>query len=114
MAKSASPQKLRIYTEQPPKNVRPQIEAVACMPDLLKAFQATTGWTLKYESGALRLETPKGEAGKGKGGDAASEERPAAGRQQSETTNQKKASLVPHPSSLSRMPSVWPARLPTW
>ena len=60
------------------------------MPDLLKAFQATTGWTLKYESGALRLETPKGEAGKGKGGDAASEERPAAGRQQSETTNQKK------------------------
>jgi len=66
VAKSASPQKhLRIYTEQPPKNIRPQIEAVACMPDLLKAFQATTGWALKYESGALQLEASKAEAGSG-------------------------------------------------
>lgn len=55
MAKSASPQKrLKIYTEQPPKNVRPQIEAVACLPDILRGFQAVTGWTLRYVSGSER------------------------------------------------------------
>ena len=53
MAKPASPQKhLRLYTEQPPKNVRPQIEAVACLPELLRAFQAATGWTLRYVPGS--------------------------------------------------------------
>ena len=49
MAKHAAPQKrLKLYTEQPPKNVRPQIEAVACLPELCRAFQKATGWTLRY------------------------------------------------------------------
>ena len=53
MAKPASPQKhLKLYTEQPPKNVRPQIEAVACLPELFRAFQAATGWTLRYVPGS--------------------------------------------------------------
>jgi phosphoserine phosphatase RsbU/P len=51
VAKPPSPQKhLRLYTEQPPQNVRPQIEAVACLPELFRAFQSTTGWTLGYLS----------------------------------------------------------------
>ena len=49
MAKSAPQQKhLKLYTEQPPKPVRPPIEAVGCLPDLLRAFQAATRWTLRY------------------------------------------------------------------
>ena len=88
MAKPASPQKrLRLYTEQPPKNIRTQIEAVACMPELLRTFRAATGWSLRYvpgsetnrsagsmwsapvpvgpplTSGYLGLEPPKGEEG---------------------------------------------------
>ena len=62
VAKPASPQKhLRLYTEQPPKNVRPQIEAVACLPELLRAFQAATGWTLRY----ARLGGEPGRGGRG-------------------------------------------------
>ena len=54
MAKSAAPHKhLRIYTEQPPKDVRSQIEAVACLPDLLRAFEGLTGWSLQYLPGPL-------------------------------------------------------------
>ena len=53
MAKPTSAQKhLRLYTEQPPKNVRSQIEAVACLPKLLHAFQAVTGWSLQYVPGS--------------------------------------------------------------
>ena len=51
VAKPASPRKhLKLYTEQPPppKKVRPPIEAIASLPDLLKAFKATTGRTLRY------------------------------------------------------------------
>ena len=52
MAKSASPKKrLRLYTEQPPKDIRPRIEVVPCLPEVLRAFQATTGWTLQYVAG---------------------------------------------------------------
>jgi len=53
VAKSATHQKhLKLYTEQPPKPVRPPIEAVGCLPELLRAFQAATGWTLRYASGS--------------------------------------------------------------
>jgi serine phosphatase RsbU (regulator of sigma subunit) len=49
VAKSASEKKhLRLYTEQPPKPARPAIETVACLPALLRAFQAATGWPLQY------------------------------------------------------------------
>ncbi|MCE5266795.1 MAG: SpoIIE family protein phosphatase [Planctomycetaceae bacterium] len=47
MAKSASEKKhLRLYTEQPPKPTRASIEAFACLPDLLRAFETATGWGL--------------------------------------------------------------------
>jgi phosphoserine phosphatase RsbU/P len=53
VAKSSSAHKhLKIYTEQPPKKVRPPIEGVASLPDLLKSFRETTGWTLEYVSGS--------------------------------------------------------------
>ncbi len=53
VAKSTSSQKhLRLYTEQPPKNVRSQIEAVPCLPELFGAFQAVTGWSLQYVPGS--------------------------------------------------------------
>ncbi len=49
VAKPASPRKhLKLYTEQPPKTIRPPIESVASMQDLLRAFQSTTGWALRY------------------------------------------------------------------
>jgi phosphoserine phosphatase RsbU/P len=47
---------LKLYTEQPPKPVRPAIEAVGCLPELLRAFQAATGWSLRYDPSAK----PKG------------------------------------------------------
>jgi serine phosphatase RsbU (regulator of sigma subunit) len=51
VAKPASPRKhLKIYTEQPPKKVRPPIESIASLPDLLRAFQTATGWNLNYSS----------------------------------------------------------------
>ena len=51
MAKSAPQQKkhLKLYTEQPPKPVRPPTEAIGCLPELLRAFQAATGCALRYE-----------------------------------------------------------------
>ncbi len=65
VAKSApQPKHLKLYTEQPPKPVRPEIEAVGCMPELLRAFQAATRWTLRYlpasETDASR--SPSGSA----------------------------------------------------
>lgn len=51
MAKSASSKKhLKLYTEQPPKPQRPPIEAISALPDLMRAFQAATGWKLRYQS----------------------------------------------------------------
>ena len=41
---------LKLYTEQP-KVVRPQIEAVGSLPEVLKAFQRTTGWSLRHVAG---------------------------------------------------------------
>ena len=50
MVKPAPQQKrLRLYTEQPlPNAIGRQTEAVACLPELLRAFQAATGWPLRY------------------------------------------------------------------
>ena len=42
---------LKLYTEQPAKVVRPQIEAVGSLPAVLRAFEATTGWSLRYVDG---------------------------------------------------------------
>jgi serine phosphatase RsbU (regulator of sigma subunit) len=52
---------LKLYTEQPPKPVRPAIEAIGCLPELLRAFQTATGWSMKYlpgtaESGGRKAE----------------------------------------------------------
>ncbi len=56
MAKSAPSHKqskhLKLYTEQPPKKVRSQLEAVASLPELARAFQAVTGWSLEYVPGS--------------------------------------------------------------
>jgi len=63
VAKTPSPQKrLRLYTEQPPKIPRPQIEAVACMADLCRAFQEATGRAMRYESGKLKSDGDKDAA----------------------------------------------------
>lgn len=60
MAKSASPQgRLKLYTEQPPKKARPPIQSVACLPELLRAFQGATGWTLQSSSEA-KINPPGG------------------------------------------------------
>jgi phosphoserine phosphatase RsbU/P len=52
VAKSTPQQKhLKLYTEQPPRPVRPPTEAVASLPDLLRAFKTATGYSLRYEHG---------------------------------------------------------------
>jgi phosphoserine phosphatase RsbU/P len=64
LAKSASRHKhLKLYTEQPPKPVRPPNETVASLPDLLRAFQRATGYPLRYEHGAKPSE-PGGDVAK--------------------------------------------------
>ena len=40
--------KLKLYTEDTPKPVRPPLEAVGSLPDVLRAFAQTTGWSLSY------------------------------------------------------------------
>jgi serine phosphatase RsbU (regulator of sigma subunit) len=56
VAKPASPRKhLKLYTEQPAKKVRPPIESVASLPDVLNAFHAVTGWTLRHVSGSGKV-----------------------------------------------------------
>jgi phosphoserine phosphatase RsbU/P len=51
VARQASPH-LKIYTEHSPKVVRPPIEAIGCLPEVLRAFQTATGWSLRYVAGA--------------------------------------------------------------
>jgi len=51
VAKSAPRQKrLKLYTEQPPKPVRPVVETIASLPGLLHSFQAATHQPLRYVS----------------------------------------------------------------
>jgi serine phosphatase RsbU (regulator of sigma subunit) len=42
---------LKLYTEQHPTNVRSSIDAVGCLPDVLRSFQKVTGWSLQYVNG---------------------------------------------------------------
>ncbi|MBN2475373.1 MAG: SpoIIE family protein phosphatase [Pirellulales bacterium] len=49
MAKSRA-KKLRLYPQQP-EIVPPQIEGVGSLPAVLRAFQQTAGWSLRYSSG---------------------------------------------------------------
>jgi phosphoserine phosphatase RsbU/P len=61
VTKSTSKNKhLKLYTEQLPKAVRPAIEAIGCLPELLRAFQTATGWSMKYVPGKEE-GTQKGE-----------------------------------------------------
>lgn len=49
VVKSPTQQKhLKLYTEQPPKPVRPPIEAVGCLAELLQSFETATGCPLRY------------------------------------------------------------------
>ena len=43
---------LKLYTEHSPKVVRPPIEAIGSLPEVLRAFQTITGWSLRYVTGA--------------------------------------------------------------
>jgi phosphoserine phosphatase RsbU/P len=53
VARTSSHQRnLKLYTEQPPKNIRPPIEAIGSLPEVLRAFQHATGWSLRYVAGA--------------------------------------------------------------
>lgn len=53
VAKSPSQQRrLKLYTEQPPKPQQPPPDTVACLHDLLQAFHAVTGCSLRYEHGS--------------------------------------------------------------
>jgi sigma-B regulation protein RsbU (phosphoserine phosphatase) len=47
-----APPRLKLYTERSPKVVRPPIETIGSLPEVLRAFQATTGWSLRYVAGA--------------------------------------------------------------
>jgi len=41
---------LKVFPEQPPEVVRPEIEDVQSLPGLLDAFREATGWSLRYGS----------------------------------------------------------------
>ena len=51
VAKSRTKKKLKLFTGEAPKAVRPQIDAVASLPEVLRAFRQTTGWSLEYLPG---------------------------------------------------------------
>jgi len=42
---------LRIFKEEPPQPPRPEIEDLGSLPEVFKAFEQVTGWSLKYVSG---------------------------------------------------------------
>ena len=42
---------LKLYTEPTQHLVRPQIESFGSLPEVLQAFQRTTGWSLRYAAG---------------------------------------------------------------
>lgn len=44
-------QHLRLYPDGSPEPVCPQVEAVASLPELLRAYEGATGWSLRYRSG---------------------------------------------------------------
>lgn len=57
-----SQQHLRLYTEQSPKPSQRSAEAVGCLPELCRAFQAATGWSLRHvdsNAGSSALKAPE-------------------------------------------------------
>jgi len=54
-----STRKLKIYTEQTPRPERPQIEALGCLPEVLRAFRSATGWSLRYVAGSESKSAPE-------------------------------------------------------
>ena len=44
---------LKLYPEQPPETDRPGIETFGSLPEFLKAFEQSTGWSLRYEAGPV-------------------------------------------------------------
>ena len=55
----SSKSSLRLYPEQPPKPVRSPIDSIASLPEVLRAFQRATGWSLQHGVGA----EPKSSSG---------------------------------------------------
>jgi phosphoserine phosphatase RsbU/P len=51
---------LKLYTEHSPKVVRPPIEAIGCLPGIVRAFQTMTGWSLRYVAGVESKPTVEG------------------------------------------------------
>ena len=51
MAK-AVPKHIKLFEDQSPKPTRPQIETIGSLPEVLRAFQRTTGWSLRYVAGS--------------------------------------------------------------
>jgi len=56
VAKSTT-KKLKLYSEGRPAIVRPQIEVFSSLPEVLRAFQHATGWSLRYVAGPESSET---------------------------------------------------------
>ncbi len=48
---------LKVYSEEAPEVVRPEIEDVGSLPGILDAFRRATGWSLEYLADP-RAETP--------------------------------------------------------
>ena len=44
-------QHLRLYTDGSSEPVCPQVDTMASLPELLRAYEQTTGWSLRYRSG---------------------------------------------------------------
>jgi serine phosphatase RsbU (regulator of sigma subunit) len=44
----SAPTTLKLYTERVPKPARPPVETIGSLSDLLKSFETTTGWSLRY------------------------------------------------------------------
>lgn len=49
---ASSPNQLRLYEERLPDGSRPDIEKVASLPGLLRAFEEATGWSLRLQRGS--------------------------------------------------------------
>lgn len=49
---TSSPNQLRLYEERFPQRSRPDIDKVASLPGLLRAFEEATGWSLRLQCGS--------------------------------------------------------------
>jgi phosphoserine phosphatase RsbU/P len=48
---------LKLYTERTTTPGRPAIETVGALPEVLRAFQSATGWSLHYEAAEMAIST---------------------------------------------------------